>query len=220
MKIFLDSANLDDIKECVLAGVIEGVTINQSLLAKEPKRPYLEHVKDIAVILNGLYHLSAPITEANHDKAVEQATQLYRIVGKRFAAKVPVSWQTLPLIRALSDKKITVNATCIYSGQQAELAAAAGASFLSVFVGRINDVNKDVGYATVAKAKKFSTPEKPYEVIAGSVRDDTMVAMVFTAGADIVTTSKKVLMSMASVEKSLESAQKFDKDFEAWTQPQ
>lgn len=211
MKLLLDSANLDDIRECVSIGIIDGVTVNQSLLAKEPKRPYLDHVSDIASILTHDMHLSIPITDL--ENSVEQAAQLREVCGAiRPTFKVPVSWLGLKCITQLFDADFNVNATCIYSGQQALLASQAGANYLSVFVGRINDINKDVGYATIASAKQFGT------VIAGSIRDATMVALSFQRGADYVTTSKAVLTDMAHVEGSITSAAKFDKDFQEWTQ--
>lgn len=217
--LFLDSANLDDIRACL--PLIDGVTINQSLLAKEPKRPYWDHVAEIRSIIGPERHLSIPDIP-DDEKTIPANTAL----------KVPVSSDGLKRILQLhgaahesgsylfsKPTPVLVNATCIYTPYQAIMASRAGADFLSVFVGRINDkagIKNDAenwggGYSVIAGAKKL---EK--KIIAGSIRTPLMARMAWDAGAHIVTTSRAVIEQMANDEGSKECADKFERDYQAW----
>lgn len=202
MKIYLDSANLDDIRECVASGVISGVTVNQSLLAKEPKTTLQAHIDAIDVLLPKDFHLSTPMV----------AQQPYTTGRRDFAIKIAASWQNLPLINSLK-KDMHVNATCIFSVQQAEMALRAGASIVSVFVGRINDAKPNLGYQTLDAIKKRNPN---VTVLAGSVRTISDVARVEDCGADIATVSKTVLQEMANEIHSTQWAEKFDEDYAEW----
>jgi transaldolase len=244
-EFFLDSANLDDIKACVERGIISGVTVNQSLLAKEPKRPYEEHLADIVNLLRpDKLHLSAPVPEGTPEQMIEAGKQLRAALRyENLALKVPVSWAMLPVIHELS-KTGAVNATCVFTALQAKLGADAGANAVSVFVGRINDADepqKQAGYTvlrdvhlrryndqpieTHAKATLFNpapAPEKKVilpRIIAGSIRDSDMAKAAILAGADIVTTSRAVLEAMATDAHSQTSIDKFNADWTAWTSP-
>ena len=205
MRLFLDSANLDDIKQCLERGIISGVTVNQALLAKEPKADFAGHVLEIFGSLNDKIHLSVPYIDG---------TSFAGLSHLSFALKVPVSWGGLKTIRKLSGEGYSVNATCVFSVQQADMAVAAGASIVSVFVGRANDAKPpDGGYNTLRMIKDR---HPDVTVLAGSVRNLQMVSKVESCGADIATISRTLLEEMANEIHSTQSAEAFDEAFAEW----
>lgn len=214
MKFFLDSANIADIHACLARGVISGVTVNQSLLAKEPKCDPLQHIADIAKELaehEGKPHLSFPLYGT-----WEEALGVLETIEKlpiEVAVKVPVSWDNLSIIKAFANQNIMANATCVFSVQQADMAVAAGASIVSVFVGRANDAKPNYGYDVLAVSKKRHPDTL---ILAGSVRRLQDVDMVEQRGADIATISRTLFEEMANEIHSTQSAAKFDEDFQTW----
>lgn len=240
MEFFLDSANLDDIRACTESGIISGVTVNQSLLAKEPKRPYIDHLRDIVELIRpGKLHLSAPVPHGTASAMIEAGKSLRNELRyENLSLKVPVAWQYLPVIRALSQGG-AVNATCVFTSLQAKIAINAGAKAVSVFVGRINDADtrKEHGYVVLrqvsnwredaapvpaATTKLFGSEPKPstlsmVKTIAGSIRDKEMVDEAVACWPDIITTSRIVLESLATDEHAQVSIDKFDSDWNTWT---
>lgn len=212
MKQFLDSANYGDIVECVMCGVIEGVTINQALLAKEPPCEPLMYFRRISDYLHHGQHLSVPLLD--DETGYMYGLQMFAEIGyDKLAIKVPVSWRTLPIIHDLACAGQEVNATCIYSVQQADMAARAGATILSAFVGRMNDVQPDYGYRVLTAIKKR---HPDLLVLAGSVRNIEMVGRVEECGADICTVSKTVLESLSDEIHSTQNAEAFNESYKAW----
>lgn len=219
MRFWLDSANLQDIEWARTQwGVISGVTVNQSLLAKEPKRPLDKAVEEIIDTVRKSMSLSIPLTitgEQLSGRFLQQAIQYEKFDkwGMKLYFKIPVSRETLPAIAHVSANGIPVNATCIFTGLQAALAAEAGAQILSIFVGRINDDMPGYGWKVIEAAKKVCGDA---EVLAGSIRDKPMVAAACDHGADIVTTSRRVLDTLAEERGTALSVAKFNADLEAW----
>jgi transaldolase len=223
-ELFLDSANLADIQSCVDHGIISGVTVNQSLLAKEPKRPFEDHLKDIiAIISPKKLHLSVPVPSAPAAEMIEAGKKLRGDLRyDNLSLKVPVTLDNMPVIRDLSAKGGTfvattnsVNGTCVFSAQQAMIAAQAGAGVVSVFVGRINDIGTNqAGFDVLHMITGLKLGVK---IIAGSIRDDAAVLQASAAGADIITTSRAVLELLTMEEHSQATLEKFNTDWTEWT---
>lgn len=149
MKIFVDTANLEEIKQALDTGWVEGVTTNPSLLAKEPKGKFEEHIGEIVKILNqyndtdirGTHykHLSVEVFSRDTDEIVKQATNFSRLFQYPVSVKVQVGWKELEIIRRLAAERVSVNCTACMTVSQAVWAAKAGAKYASLFWGRIRD---------------------------------------------------------------------------------
>ena len=183
MKIFLDTADVAEIREFAASGLVDGVTTNPSLAAKTGK-DYVESLKEICAIVPG--PISAEVLAADYDGMMEQA-KVFLKVGANIAIKVPLTWDGLKACRALSDQGATVNVTLCFSAVQAMMAAKAGASFISPFIGRLDDIGEDgMGLIrdirTVYDNYGFKT-----EILAASIRSVSHVLYSALAGADIGT---------------------------------
>ena len=140
MKIFIDTANVEEIKKANDMGIICGVTTNPSLIAKEG-RDFCEVVKEITEIVDG--PISAEVISLQADEMVKEAVELYNKIGcKNLVIKIPMTPDGLSAVKQLHAKGIKTNVTLIFSASQALLAARAGASFVSPFVGRLEDIGK------------------------------------------------------------------------------
>jgi transaldolase len=218
MKLYLDSANLKDINECAKSGVISGLTVNQSLLAKEPKCDPITHLRAIGEVLHetsrywpeDTFSVSFPLIGASPDEMIAFSN----LIGdsQKVWRKIPISWDNLPVFATLRDP-LCINATCVFSVYQADMAIRAGAIIVSPFVGRMNDVQADYGYRVLTAIKKR---HPDITVLAGSVRNEEMVAKVEECGADIATVSRAVLESMANDPHSAATTARFNADFAAW----
>lgn len=194
MKFFVDTANVEDIKKAVEMGVVAGVTTNPSLIAKEG-RDFVETVKEIGTIVDG--PISAEVISLEADKMVEEANALYNAVGNpNLVIKIPMCVEGLKAVSRLSALNMKTNVTLIFSAGQALLAAAAGATYVSPFVGRLDDV----GFRGVDLIAEISDIFKKQgistEIIAASIRTPLHVVQVATAGCDIATVPYKVLVNM------------------------
>ena len=139
MKIFIDTANIEEIKSAAALGYVDGVTTNPSLIAKEGRR-FEDVIEEIVGIVDG--PISAEVTSPEADKMVEEAVDLAKI-HKNIVIKIPVCEEGLKAVSVLAKKGIRTNVTLIFSATQALLAARAGASYVSPFVGRLNDIGAD-----------------------------------------------------------------------------
>lgn len=193
MKIFIDTANLDAIKEYVALGIVDGVTTNPSLVAKE-NVSHERRIKEIAEIVEG--PISVEVTTVNADEMYEEAKVLASWAPNT-VIKLPITRDGLKTTYRLSQEGIPTNLTLIFSSTQALLAARAGASYVSPFVGRLDDISHD-GMAGVAEiVQMFSQyPTLETEVIVASVRHPLHVIEAATMGADIATIPGKVLDQM------------------------
>lgn len=183
MKIFIDSANVKDIKEAVSLGVIDGVTTNPTLVAKE-NRPAVQLLKEICSIVPG--PVSAEVISLEADGMVKEAQELVKI-APNIVIKVPLIKEGLKAVKILSSMKIKTNVTLCFSATQALLAAKAGASFISPFIGRLDDISQ-TGMDLIADIKQiYSNYDFATEIIVASVRNPVHVADAAKIGADIAT---------------------------------
>ena len=192
MKFFLDTANIDEIKKGVEWGIVDGVTTNPTLVAREG-REMEEVIREISKIVKG--PISAEAVSTNAEEIVEEARRLNKL-GPNIAVKIPITTEGLKATKKLSNEGIKVNTTLVFSVNQALLAAKAGASFASPFIGRLDDAGHD-GVKLVEDIKKvYNNYGFKTEIIAASIRHPKHVVQVALAGADIATIPFKVLEKM------------------------
>lgn len=213
MKFFIDTANVEEIREAAKMGVICGVTTNPSLIAKEG-RDFVEVVKEITTIVDG--PISAEVISLEADKMIAEATALCeKINSKNLVIKIPMCAEGLKAVKVLTAMGIKTNVTLIFSTAQALLAAAAGASFVSPFVGRLDDIGTE-GIDLVADiAKIFKLHGIKTEIIAASIRNTMHVTEAAEAGSDIATVPFKVIKGMISHPLTTSGIERFLKDWES-----
>lgn len=189
MKIFIDTANFDEIKAAYEMGFVAGVTTNPSLIVKE-KRDLKEVIKQIAELVDG--PVSAEVIATEAPEMVKEAHELVKL-GKNVVIKVPMTEEGLKAVSILSKEGIKTNVTLIFSANQALLAARAGATFVSPFVGRIDDMSMDGITLIEDIAEIFIMHDIKAEIIAASVRTPMHMTQCAKAGAHIATVPCKVL---------------------------
>jgi len=183
MKIFLDTANIKEIKEAAGWGIVDGVTTNPSLIAKEG-RDFITVVKEICEIVDG--PISAEVVSLDAEGMIKEARPLAKI-HKNIVIKIPITKEGLKATKILSKEGIKVNMTLIFSAPQALLAAKSGASFVSPFVGRLDDISER-GMDLVKTIKAiFTNYGFKTEIIVASVRNPMHVVDSALCGADIAT---------------------------------
>lgn len=194
MKFFVDTADIGEIREIAAAGLLNGVTTNPSLVAKTG-RPMDALIAEICAAVEG--PVSAEVAATDADGMVREGRRLADIAGN-VAVKVPLTWDGLKACRRLRDGGIAVNVTLCFSAAQALLAARAGASFVSPFIGRLDDLGQD-GMALIADicAIYRQYPRIETEVLVASVRGARHVVEAARLGADIATVPPKVLRQLA-----------------------
>ena len=194
MKLFIDTANVEEIRRANDLGVICGVTTNPSLIAKEG-RDFVEVVKEITEIVDG--PISAEVISLDAEGMVREALELREtICNPNLVIKIPMCAEGLKATKTLSSMGIKTNVTLIFSTAQALLAAKAGATYVSPFVGRLDDIGDD-GVAVVEDIVNiFRTYGIETEIIAASIRTSAHVTAVARAGSDIATVPYKVIESM------------------------
>ncbi len=192
MKFFVDTADLDEIRELAATGMVDGVTTNPSLVAKTG-RSFLEVVAEIAGIIDG--PVSAECVATDHATMLKEGEKLAKIASN-IAVKVPLTVDGLKTCKALSDEGVMVNVTLCFSPAQALLAAKAGASFISPFVGRLDDIGQD-GMELIADiCQIYSQYDFDTEVLVASVRGPQHVVTAAKLGADVATVPPKVLRQL------------------------
>lgn len=212
MKIFIDTANVEEIKKANDMGIICGVTTNPSLIAKEG-RDFCEVVKEITEIVDG--PISAEVISLQADEMVKEAVELYNKIGcKNLVIKIPMTPDGLSAVKQLHAKGIKTNVTLIFSASQALLAARAGASFVSPFVGRLEDIGKS-GIDLIAEiAEIFDIHGIDTEIISASIRTPIHATESAKMGAHIATIPYKVLMQMTKHPLTDAGIERFLKDWE------
>lgn len=210
MKIFIDTANVSEIRQANELGVICGVTTNPSLIAKEG-RIFEDAVKEITSIVDG--PISAEVISLDADGMISEALDLAKI-NKNIVIKIPMTADGLKAVKVLSSKGIKTNVTLIFSPTQALLSARAGASYVSPFVGRLNDISSNGNSLIESIAAIFDIHGIETEIIAASIRSPEDVLDAALAGAHIATVPYKVILQM--IEHPLTSAgiERFLKDWE------
>lgn len=210
MRFFIDTANIEEIKEANELGVICGVTTNPSLIAKEG-RDFIEVVKEISTIVDG--PISAEVISLDHKGMVEEADKLSKI-HKNIVIKLPMTLEVLKATKILSQKGIKTNVTLIFSATQALLAARAGATYVSPFVGRLDDIGQD-GLSLIEEIVDiFNVNAIETEIIVASVRNPIHVAQAARMGADIATVPYKVITQMTKHPLTDKGIENFLKDWE------
>ncbi|MEW6733561.1 MAG: fructose-6-phosphate aldolase [Acidobacteriota bacterium] len=190
MKIFIDSANLSEIQEANELGVIDGVTTNPSLVAKEGRVDFKEHIYKICSIVNG--PISAEVVALDYQGMLREAHELAAI-HPNVTVKVPLTKDGLKTVRQLSSEKIKTNVTLVFSVPQAILAAKAGASFVSPFVGRLDDIAHD-GMAMISDLVQiFKNYGFTTEILVASVRHPIHIVEAARLGAHVATLPFKVI---------------------------
>lgn len=190
MKFFIDTAEFDEIKEAYDFGFIDGVTTNPSLIVKA-KRDLKQVISEIANLVDG--PVSAEVISSDVEGMVAEAHDLVKL-GSNVVIKVPMTPEGLKAVAILSKEGIKTNVTLIFSANQALLAARAGASYVSPFVGRIDDISMDGLTLIQDIADIFAIHEIETEIIAASVRTSLHIIQCAKAGAHIATVPFKVLM--------------------------
>jgi transaldolase len=221
--LFADTANLVDIKKLASFGIIQGVTTNPSLIAKEPKQNFDEMTEELwKFCADNNLPLSVEVFSDKVDEIIRQAKDISsKLLGvknqnKLLYIKVPIGVKEISAIYQLAQAKISVNCTCCYTAEQMQLAAAAGAKYVSIFYNRLKDIGGDP-CAEISKVKAFINDNKlDCQIIAGSIRKTTDLSEAWLSGCDIVTCSPDIINNSLFHEKSKESSDQFLIDFKAW----
>ncbi|MFZ3034983.1 MAG: fructose-6-phosphate aldolase [Parvibaculum sp.] len=192
MKFFVDTADIADIKDLASTGLLDGVTTNPSLIAKAGG-DFLETIANICKIVDG--PVSAEVTALDAPAMIEEGRKLAKI-AKNIAVKVPLTWDGLKACKQLSSDGIMVNVTLCFSANQALLAAKAGATFISPFIGRLDDINLD-GLELIEEIRViYDNYAFETEILAASIRTANHVKEVALIGADVATVPPAVLRSL------------------------
>lgn len=205
MKFFIDTADISEIRELAAAGLLDGVTTNPSLIAKTG-RPIRDVIKEICQTIQG--PVSAEVTATNFDGMIAEGVRLADIAAN-VAVKVPSTWDGFRACRALSQLGHNVNVTLCFSANQALLAAKAGATFISPFVGRLDDLGLD-GMEVIREIRTIYDNDRSFttEILASSIRTPLHVKQAAMAGADVATIPPAVLRNLAKhplTDRGLES---------------
>lgn len=213
MKLFLDTANINEIEKGLEWGVIRGVTTNPSLVAKEGSISFRQHVKKIAEIVKG--PVSAEVISTDTEEMIAEARSLSSL-DPNIVVKIPMIQNGIAATKKLSSEGIPVNVTLVFSPQQALLAALAGAAYVSPFVGRLDDIGED-GIGLVRDiAQIFSIHNIKTEIIAASIRHPRHVFDAVVAGAHVVTLPFNVLEQMFNHPLTDKGLKKFLADWEVY----
>ena len=218
--LFADTANLDEIIKANDMGVIQGVTTNPSIIAKEPTGSFDSLIEKIARYCGkeGL-SLSVEVFAEGYEPMVKQASEIYdKFVGycPELYVKIPVSVDGLKAIKTCSKAGVKINATICYSEQQLIHCASAGAKYVSLFYCRLKQHGGDVKRALRRTKQYIRENDLDTQIIAGSIRTQQDVCDAWDYGADIVTTGLPVINEMIHHPKTNESYDGFMKDFAAW----
>ena len=194
MKFFVDTAEIDAIAELNALGMVDGVTTNPSLI-KKSGRDIIEVTKEICDLVSG--PVSAEVTATDADEMIAEGRKLVEI-AENIAVKVPLTWDGLKACKALSDDGHMVNVTLCFSANQALLAAKAGATFISPFIGRLDDINMD-GMDLIADIRTiYDNYGMETEILAASIRTVNHVTQSALIGADVMTAPPNVIKAMVN----------------------
>ena len=200
MKFFIDTANVDEIRKANDMGIIAGVTTNPSLIAKEG-RDYAETLAEIATIVDA-------------EAMVAEGEAIYALDPKHMVVKIPMTAEGLKAIKALSAKGIPTNCTLVFSANQALLAARAGATYVSPFLGRLDDIGQPgIELIETIHDMFLNYPDIDTQIIAASVRNPIHVTDCALAGADIATVPYKVIEQMLHHPLTDAGIEKFKADY-------
>ncbi|ACN84429.1 fructose-6-phosphate aldolase [Brachyspira hyodysenteriae] len=213
MKFFIDTANVDEIKKANDMGVICGVTTNPSLIAKEG-RDFKKTIEEITTIVDGPISGEVKATTVKAEDMIAEAREIAKI-HKNMVVKIPMTVEGLKAVKVLSKEGIKTNVTLIFSANQALLAARAGATYVSPFIGRLDDISMDGLELIRTISEIFATHAIETEIISASVRHPIHVTECALAGADIATVPYSVIEQMTKHPLTDQGIEKFKKDYEA-----
>ncbi|WP_022704433.1 fructose-6-phosphate aldolase [Pseudorhodobacter ferrugineus] len=209
MKFFVDTADVADIRELNDLGMVDGVTTNPSLILKSG-RDILEVTKEICDIVSG--PVSAEVVALKADEMIAEGRKLAKI-APNIAVKVPLTWDGLKTCKVLSGEGHMVNVTLCFSANQALLAAKAGATFISPFIGRLDDINLD-GLDLIADIRTiYDNYGFETQILAASIRTANHVAQCAMIGADVMTAPPSVIKGLASHVLTDKGLDQFMKDW-------
>ena len=213
MKLFIDTANVDEIRKANDMGVICGVTTNPSLIAKEG-RDFKEVIAEIAAIVDGPISGEVKATTTDAEGMIREGREIAAI-HPNMVVKIPMTAEGLKAVKTLSAEGIKTNVTLIFSVNQALLAARAGATYVSPFVGRLDDINM-TGVDLISDiAEMFALHNLETEIISASIRNPTHVTDSALAGAHIATVPYKVIEQMTKHPLTDQGIAKFQADYRA-----
>ena len=194
MQLFVDTADIAEIEEAVGWGIISGVTTNPTLVSMQGKVDFKSTIQRICELVQG--PISAEVVSLDAENAIKEAREL-AAWSPHVVVKVPMTWEGVKAARALSREGIKINMTLVFSANQALLAALAGATYVSPFVGRLDDAGHD-GMGVVAEIVEiYRRYDFPTQVLAASIRHPLHVVAAAKAGAHVATVPFKVLKAMA-----------------------
>jgi transaldolase len=211
MKFFVDTANLDEIREAADMGVLDGVTTNPSLVKEEGNVDFHEHVFRICEIVDG--DVSAEVTATDFDGMMDEARSLYQI-HDNVVVKIPLIKEGIKALRALDEEGIRTNCTLCFSPTQALLAAKAGADYISPFIGRIDDISSDGMTLIEEIVQIYDNYGFDTEILAASIRHPTHVKRAALAGADVATMPFETLTKLLDHPLTDSGLQRFLDDWE------
>ncbi|HPX60951.1 MAG TPA: fructose-6-phosphate aldolase [Deltaproteobacteria bacterium] len=210
MKFFIDTADVKEIREAHALGLVDGVTTNPSLIAKSGRK-FEDVIKEIVTIVDG--PISAEVISLEADGMVKEALELVKI-HKNIVVKVPMTPEGLKATKVLSEKGIKTNVTLIFTPMQALLAAKAGATYVSPFVGRLDDISQD-GMGIIEEIRTiFDNYGYTAEIIVASVRNPVHVLNSALIGADIATIPFSVMLQLSKHPLTDAGIKKFLEDWE------
>lgn len=210
MKFFLDTANVEDIKRINNLGLCDGVTTNPSLIKKEG-RDFKEVITEIASIVKG--PISAEVTSYDYERMVKEAIEISKW-AENIVVKIPMTEDGLKAINTLSKKGIKTNCTLIFSLSQGLMAAKAGATYISPFIGRIDDMGEDGGELIYKLKKVLDNYGLKSEIIAASIRTNKHLEDAAIAGAQIATIPAKLFEKLRIHPLTKQGIENFKKDWE------
>lgn len=197
MKFFIDTANLDQIREAQALGILDGVTTNPSLMAKEGvkgKEQIFKHYKAICDIVDG--PVSAEVFSTDFEGMIKEGEELYKIDPEKITIKLPCTADGIKAVKFFSDKGYRTNCTLVFTVGQALLAAKAGATFCSPFVGRLDDIGED-GVALIGQiVSTYTYYGFKTQVLAASIRHTNHILRCLQAGADVATCPLKSILGL------------------------
>ena len=211
MRFFIDTANVDEIRKANDMGVICGVTTNPSLIAKEG-RDYIETIKEITSIVDGPISGEVKPTTLDYDGMIKEAREIAAI-HPNMVVKIPLTAEGLKACHTCAKECIKTNMTLVFSANQALLAARAGATYVSPFIGRLDDISEDGLELIRTIVDMFQVNGIDSQVICASIRSPYHVMQCALAGADIATIPYKVIMQMVKHPLTDQGIKKFQDDY-------
>ena len=211
MKFFIDTAKVEDIRKANDMGIICGVTTNPSLIAKEG-RDFNEVIKEITSIVDGPISGEVKATTTDAEGMIKEGREIAAI-HPNMVVKIPMTAEGLKAVKVLASEGIKTNVTLVFTANQELLAARAGATYVSPFLGRLDDISTDGVELIETIADIFAVADIPTQIIAASVRHPMHITQCALAGADIATVPYKVLEQMINHPLTDAGIEKFKKDY-------